>query len=145
VWEASITGFGGQWVAQFLQLQNFDYPSTLEKVTYGVFREWIIYSVQRYEDSLQITEPDVSAFANAGSKVIQIHGEQDPSVPVVSSVHYFESIRNVPFPNMKFNASTEAMGQFNRLFLVPGSSHVGLNTVQPGGGWPATALQTIIE
>ncbi|KAH8642573.1 Tannase [Alternaria alternata] len=144
-WEASITGLGGQWVAQFLQLQDVDNLSTLDNVTYDTLKEWMIYGMRKYGDSLQTTEPDVSAFANAGGKVIHIHGEQDPSIPAASSVHYYESVRNVMFPNMTFKASTEAMDDFYRLYLVPGGAHCGVNTAQPGGGWPATTLQTIIE
>ncbi|KAH6971269.1 feruloyl esteras-like protein B precursor [Ilyonectria sp. MPI-CAGE-AT-0026] len=144
-WEASISSLGGQWVAQFLELQDVDNLSTLDNVTYDTLKEWMIYGMQKYGDSLQTTEPDVSAFANAGGKVIHVHGEQDPSIPAASSIHYYESVRNVMFPNMTFNSSTEAMDGFYRLFLVPGGAHCGANTEQPGGGWPATTLQTMIE
>ncbi|TGO16758.1 hypothetical protein BTUL_0024g00280 [Botrytis tulipae] len=144
-WEVPITGLGGQWVAQFLQLQEVDNLSTLENVTYDTLKEWMIYGMQKYGDSLQTTEPDVSAFANAGGKVIHIHGEQDPSIPTASSIHYYESVRNVMFPNMTFDSSTEAMDEFYRLFLVPGGAHGGVSTEQPDGGWPATTLQTMIE
>ncbi|KAM0135386.1 hypothetical protein ACHAQE_003703 [Botrytis cinerea] len=144
-WEVSITGLGGQWVAQFLQLQEVDNLSTLDNVTYDTLKEWMIYGMQKYGDSLQTTEPDVSAFANAGGKVIHIHGEQDPSIPTASSIHYYESVRNVMFPNMTFDSSTEAMDEFYRLFLVPGGAHCGVSTEQPDGGWPATTLQTMIE
>ncbi|TGO82948.1 hypothetical protein BPOR_0729g00060 [Botrytis porri] len=144
-WEVSITGLGGQWVAQFLQLQVVDNLSTLENVTYDTLKEWMIYGMHKYGDSLQTTEPDVSAFANAGGKVIYVHGEQDPSIPTASSIHYYESVRSVMFPNMTFNFSTEAMDEFYRLFLVPCGAHCGVNTEQPDGGWPATTLQTMIE
>lgn len=144
-WEVSISDLGGQWVGEFLQLKDVDNLSTLDNVTYDTLKEWMIFGMQKYGDSLQTTQPDVSAFANAGGKVIHVHGEQDPSIPTASSVHYYESVRSVMFPNMTFNASTEAMDDFYRMFLVPGGAHCGVNTDQPNGGWPATTLQTVIE
>lgn len=144
-WEVSISSLGGQWVGEFLQLQQVETLSSLENVTYDTLKEWMIYGMEKYADSLQTTNPDISAFANAGGKVIHVHGEQDSSIPAASSIRYYESVRNVMFPNMTFNASTQAMDDFYRLFLVPGAAHCGINHEQENGGWPATTLQTMIE
>lgn len=144
-WEVSISNLGGQWVAQFLQLQDVDSLSTLDNVTYDTLRDWMIYGMNKYSDTLQTTWPDVSAFANAGGKVIHIHGEQDPSIPTASSIRYYESVRNTLYANSSFDDATQSMDEFYRLFLVPGGAHCGINTEQSEGGWPATTLQTMIE
>ncbi|KAL3452718.1 tannase and feruloyl esterase-domain-containing protein [Aspergillus insuetus] len=81
----------------------------------------------------------------AGGKVIHIHGEVDPSIPAATSTHYHEAVRRIMYPDMSFEKSTEALNEWNRLFLIPGGAHCGPSTSQPNGGWPQTTIQTIID
>lgn len=76
-------------------------------------------------DSLQTTLPDLTTFQSTGGKVLHYHGEQDPSVPAASSVHYWNSVRNIMYPGVSFNESVSEMSDWYRLFLVPGAAHCG--------------------
>lgn len=144
-WDMSIISLGGEWVARFLQLRDESNLSTLDNVTYDTLKEWMVYGMNKYADSLQTTYPDLSDFRAAGGKVVHVHGEADDSIPAGSSVHYYDSVRSVMFPHMGYNESASAADEFYRLFLIPGGAHCRSNENQPGGGWPQTTLQTVIE
>ncbi|PSR80925.1 tannase subunit [Coniella lustricola] len=144
-WGLDISSLGGEWVARYLELQDASTLSTLDNYTYDTLRDLMIEGQTRYGDSLQTTQPDLSSLQSAGAKVIHVHGEQDNSIPTGSSVHYYESVRSVMFGDMSYNASTAAMDDFYRLFLVPGGAHCGTNTAQPNGQWPQTTFETVIE
>ncbi|KAJ0341561.1 hypothetical protein COL26b_013354 [Colletotrichum chrysophilum] len=144
-WGVSISGLGGEWVARYLQLRDTSTLESLTNVTADTLRDWMLYGMNKYADSLQTTHPDLSAFQTAGSKILHVHGEQDDSIPAASSVHYYESVRSIMFPGQGFNESSAAMDEFYRLYLVPGGAHCGANSHQPGGGWPQTTLQTVID
>ncbi|KAF7550308.1 hypothetical protein G7Z17_g5795 [Cylindrodendrum hubeiense] len=144
-WGISISSLGGEWVGRFLQLQDVNTLSNLDNVTYDTLKEWMIYGMNKYGDSLQTTWPDLTDFKDAGGKVIHIHGESDDSIPAASSVHYYESVRSVMFSDLSYNESVTAVDDFYRLYLVPGGAHCSTNTHQPGGPWPQTTLQTVIN
>lgn len=144
-WGLSISSLGGEWVARYLQLQDASTLASLNNVTYDTLKEWMVNGMNKYADSLQTTYPDLSDFKAAGGKVIHIHGESDDSIPAGSSVHYYDSVRSVMFSDMSYNESVSAVDDFYRLFLVPGGAHCGSNSNQPGGGWPQTTLQTVID
>lgn len=143
-WELDITSLGGEWVTRFLQLVQADNLDNLDNVTYDTLKEWMVEGWTRYEDVLQTTWPDLTAFQDAGGKVIHVHGESDPSIPSGSSVHYHESVRQIMFPGLSYDDSTKALQDFYRLFLVPGGAHCSPGTYQPGP-WPQTTLATLID
>ncbi|KAJ3348576.1 hypothetical protein HDU83_001258 [Entophlyctis luteolus] len=144
-WGLTLNSFGQEWVARFLLLQDTDTMANIDNVTYDTVQYWMEMGMNRYMDSLQTTYPDLSDFKTAGSKIIHVHGEQDNSIPTASSVRYYDSVRQILFSNMTFNASVAAMDDFYRLYLIPGGAHCSTNTEQPNGGWPQTTLQTMIE
>ncbi|OLN97555.1 Tannase 1 [Colletotrichum chlorophyti] len=144
-WGMSISGLGGEWVARYLQLRDTNTLETLNNVTFDTLRDWMLYGMNKYGDSLQTTNPDLSGIQGAGGKILHVHGETDDSIPAASSVHYYESVRSIMFPGQSLNESSAAMDEFYRLYLVPGGAHCGSNEHQPGGGWPQTTLQTVIE
>lgn len=144
-WGLDISSLGGEWVARYLELQDASTLATLANYTYDRLRDLMIEGQTRYGDSLQTTQPDLTALRSAGAKVIHVHGEQDNSIPTGSSVHYYESVRSVMYGNMTYNSSIAAMDDFYRLFLVPGGAHCGTNSDQPNGQWPQTTLETLID
>lgn len=144
-WSFQPSGLGGEWVAMFLQLQDSTNIDSLVNVTAETLVGWMELGMNRYYDVLQTTQPDLTTVSKAGAKVIHLHGEQDNSIPTGSSVHYYESVRNVMFPDLSFNESSAALDDFYRLFLVPGGAHCGSNTEQANGGWPQETLQQVIE
>ncbi|KAL2844520.1 putative tannase [Aspergillus pseudoustus] len=144
-WGVAVTSLGGEWVTRFLQFRDLGNLPDLDGVTYDTLTQWMQEGWQRYEDVLQTTWPDLTPFHSAGGKIIHIHGESDPSIPAGSSVHYHESVRKVMYPNLSFTESTEALNEWNRLFLVSGAAHCAPSANQPNGGWPQTTLQTLID
>jgi tannase len=144
-WGVNLSGLGGEWVARFLELQDTNNLSGFENVTYDTLKAWMIQSSAIYADSLQTTNPDLTPFHDAGGKVIHFHGESDFSIPTASSVRYYESVRSIMYPNMTFNASTEALNDWYRLYLVPGAGHCGPSTTQPNGPWPQNSLSQLID
>ncbi|RDW56776.1 carboxylic ester hydrolase-26 [Coleophoma cylindrospora] len=144
-WGLSISSLGGEWVARYLELQDASTLSSITNYTYDTLKDLMIQGQNRYYDSLQTTYPDLTNLQASGAKVVHLHGEQDNSIPTGSSVHYYESVRSIMYGNMTYNASTAAMDDFYRLFLVPGAAHCGANDIQPNGVWPQTTLQTVID
>jgi tannase len=92
-WVLDQSGLGAELVERYLMLQNASLLPTLEGVTYDTLRDWVIYGLNLYSDSLQTTWPDLTPFHNAGGKILHYRGEQDNSIPTASSVRYRESVR----------------------------------------------------
>ncbi|PSR82759.1 Tannase/feruloyl esterase [Coniella lustricola] len=144
-WGLSIDGNGGEFVSKFIELLDISSITTLDNVTYDTLRDWMYTGWTRYQDSLQVNNPDLTEIALGGGKIIHFHGESDPSVPTASSVHYRESVRQIMYPGMSLNESSEALNEFYRLYLVPGAAHCGVNREQPNGPFPQTNLAAMID
>ena len=144
-WGLDISGPGAEFAVRFLQLLNSSTLSNLDGVTYDTLKDWMYQGWQEYEDTLQTDWPDLTPFHSAGGKVIHFHGESDNSVPTASSVHYRESVRKIMYPGMSYNASSEALNSWYRLFLVPGMAHCGPDASQPNGPIPQTNLAVLID
>lgn len=144
-YELSIASTGGEWIARFLELHQADNLSTLDNVTYDTLRDWMELGWKRYKDVLQTTWADLSKFQFAGGKILTFHGESDQSIPTGSSVHFYESVHDTMYRDIKYNGSTTAMGDWYRLFLVPGALHCATNDVQANGPFPQTNLAVMIN
>lgn len=144
-WDLDIASTGGEWVARFLELQDLDNLSTLNNVTYDTLTEWMIEGWYRYEDVLQMNNPDLSTFQANGGKLLAFHGESDPSIPPGSSVHFYESVRSIMYPSLSFNDSQTQQGDWYRLFLIPGAAHCATNSLQANGPFPTTNLEVLIN
>src|SRR4029079_13325481 len=64
---------------------------------------------------LDASDPDLKPFASRGGKLVMYHGWNDPAMPALNSVNYFESVR------AKLGA--KATDSFLRLYMVPGMLH----------------------
>jgi feruloyl esterase len=62
------------------------------------------------------TNPDLSAFAARGGKIIQYHGWTDALIPSENSINYYESV-------VAAQGGLEKTQDFYRLFMVPGMGH----------------------
>ena len=71
------------------------------------------------------SDPDLNAFREAGGKLIQYHGWNDPAIPAGSSIKYYESVATKM-------GGVEKIKTFYRLFMAPGMEHCG------GGPGPNT-------
>ena len=84
--------------------------------------------------TLNAMNPDLSAFRARGGKLIQYHGFADPVVPPLDSINYWRRVlATVP-------GGETAMGQFYRLFMVPGMAHCS-----GGPGANSLSMQSALE
>src|SRR6202044_3254744 len=74
---------------------------------------------QQTKDALDAVDPDLSAFRDAGGKLIQYHGWSDAAIPAQSSIDYYEEAA------AKLGG-IEKTQSFYRLFMAPGMQHCGL-------------------
>jgi hypothetical protein len=86
-------------------------------------------AVERTGAVLDATDPDLEPFAARGGKLLLYHGWDDPAIPALSTVDYYEDV-------------IARMGQsrvdsFARLFMVPGMQHCG------GGPGPSVFGQSM--
>ena len=85
---------------------------------------------------------DMTAFRQAGGKLIIWHGWADAGIPPQLTVDFYEALAK------KFGGIT-ATQDFARLFMVPGMDHCGIQTNGPGiagtGIDPLTALEQWVE
>lgn len=72
---------------------------------------------EKTADALNAINPDLSAFKKRGGKLILYHGWNDPAIPAVSTVNYYESVR------AKMGAKNA--DSFVRLYMAPGMQHCG--------------------
>lgn len=140
-----INSMGGEYVTKFIQLLNESNLPDLNNVTYDTLVEWINQGWYEYEDSLQTTWPDLTKFQASGGKILHYHGESDFSIPTASSVRYFESVRQIMYPGTSFNDTEDTLGDWYRLYLVPGASHCSTNINEPNAPFPQTNLAVLID
>ena len=68
-------------------------------------------------DALNATNPDLKAFRFRGGKLILYHGWNDPAIPALNTVNYYQDVM------AKMGSS--AANSFTRLYMVPGMQHCG--------------------
>jgi feruloyl esterase len=84
------------------QTLNFDSDVTLADQTAGAI--------------LNATDPDLTAFAAHGGKLILYHGWGDPHISPMNTVNYYEGV-------VTATGGAAAAENFVRLFMVPGMEH----------------------
>lgn len=74
------------------------------------------YALEKLGDTVDATDPDLSAFAARGGKLLHYHGLADPVVSPLDSINYHASVTA---------RLGEMTSDFYRLFLLPGVEHCG--------------------
>ncbi|KAH8653750.1 Tannase/feruloyl esterase [Xylariales sp. PMI_506] len=143
-WELDIVQTGGEFISRWVELLDADNIYSLENVTYDTVVDWMNTAFIKYYDSLQTTYPDLTEFQSNGGKLLHYHGESDPSVPAASSVHYWQSVRSIMYPDETDEQSLEALQEWYQLYLIPGAAHCGTNDLQPGP-WPVSNMDVMID
>lgn len=69
-------------------------------------------------NTLDATNPDLTAFRNAGGKLLLWHGLADPAISPIGTVAYYQAVQD----RMGGPAATR---KFARLYLLPGVNHCG--------------------
>jgi hypothetical protein len=85
------------------------------------YEEWLdnwASSKELFNDVIGTDAPDISAFADAGGKVLIFHGWDDQLIMPEGSIDYYERVID------EFS-STRQVQRFARLFMVPGLYHCG--------------------
>ncbi|MEV4558157.1 tannase/feruloyl esterase family alpha/beta hydrolase [Kitasatospora sp. NPDC049285] len=107
------------WVATFVQKQpSFD----TAHLTSAQFAEIFRKARAEYDRVIGTRDADLSAFRDAGGKLITWHGEADQLIPTAGTVDYRRRV------DARLGG-TQQVDDFYRLFLAPGVAHCGL-----GGG-----------
>jgi hypothetical protein len=70
---------------------------------------------QKTATALNSTDPNLKAFDSRGGKLILYHGWNDPAIPALSSVNYYESV--------VASLGQSTTDSFVRLYMVPGMQH----------------------
>ncbi|OLN81214.1 Tannase 2 [Colletotrichum chlorophyti] len=143
-WELSIPSTGGEYVTKFVQLLDLDNLSDLNNVAYDTLVEWMNTGMIRYLDSLQTTLPDLTPFQSSGGKLLHYHGESDSSVPAASSVHYWQSVRSIMYPNATDEDALKSLEDWYQFYLIPGAGHCNSNSLQPGP-YPRNNMDIMID
>jgi feruloyl esterase len=71
-------------------------------------------------EALDATNPDLSAFAKRGGKLIMYHGWADAAISPLYSIHYYEEVQQ---KLARQKQSTDEIASFARLYLMPGVQH----------------------
>ncbi len=83
---------------------------------------------------LNAENPDLSAFAQRGGKLIMVAGSADPVVPFPSSIDYYEKV-------VDHFGSLEKVQSFFKFYIIPGMAHSG----GPGINHTPSTLQMVVD
>ena len=64
---------------------------------------------------LDATEPNLKPFAAHGGKLILYHGWNDPAIPALNTINYYDDVRAT--------VGATSADSFVRLFMIPGMQH----------------------
>lgn len=104
-----------QWVKYFVERDpKFDVTT----LTYRKFAQLFRDSERKYNDVIGTDDPNLSAFAATGGKLLSWHGQADQLVPTQGTVDYRKHVNEVMGGNRNVD-------RFYRLFLLPGVAHCG--------------------
>ena len=129
--------------------QDFIYEDPAWKLSSFEFDPAYKAANKKTAAALNATDPNHKAFAARGGKVIVYHGFNDPAIPALSSVEYYDRVRAT--------MGEQAMDAAMRLYMVPGMLHcdggpgatsIGQDESQPRGDAEhdvVTALEQWVE
>ncbi|MFF0292676.1 tannase/feruloyl esterase family alpha/beta hydrolase [Kitasatospora sp. NPDC004614] len=106
-----------EWVANFVQKQPGFSSANL---TYPQFEEIFRKARAEFDPAIGTRDADLSAFRDAGGKLLSWHGDADPVIPTAGTVDYRKRVED----RMGGSAKVD---NFYRVFLAPGVGHCALN------------------
>jgi feruloyl esterase len=104
---------------------------------------------ERTGNVLDAVNPDLRAFQKRGGKLILYHGWNDPVIPALATVDYYEAVQA--------KNGKAAADRYVRLYMMPGVQHCsdgpGADMIGQAGTWPSndatrnarTALEHWVE
>jgi feruloyl esterase len=94
----------------------------------------------KFAPILNATDPNLSAFRERGSKLLQYHGWNDQLITPLNSINYYESVLSFFGAGQARERTLQDVQSFYRLFMAPGMTHCG------GGQGPNTFdMQAALE
>ena len=109
-----------EWVADFVE-KNPGFSSA--NLSYAQFDQVFQQARAEYDRVIGTGDPDLTAFRDAGGKLITWHGDADQLIPTAGTVDYRQRVDALL-------GGTAQVDDFYRVFLAPGVAHCGLK----GGG-----------
>ncbi|HVP54517.1 MAG TPA: tannase/feruloyl esterase family alpha/beta hydrolase [Candidatus Eisenbacteria bacterium] len=74
-------------------------------------------AAEKTASALDANNPDLGAFQARGGKLILYHGWNDPAIPALNTINYYQSVLNT--------MGRHKADGFVRLYMVPGMQHCG--------------------
>jgi len=87
-------------------------------ITFDQYVQYFSQSVSEFSDVMGADDPDLTAFRDAGGKLVIWHGTADDLVFTQGTVDYYIRV-------VKTMGGLQQTRQFARLFLAPGANHAG--------------------
>jgi feruloyl esterase len=126
-WERYVSGEGPrqgrhfQLADGFLKYVVFQDPNyDFRKFNYDTDLPMALKKVSQMVDAM---DPNLAPLRQRGGKLIVYHGWNDPSIPVLNSIDYYESVVSALNPGANREAALAKTHDFYRMFLVPGMQH----------------------
>jgi feruloyl esterase len=149
-WEAWITGQAPEQSALSYFAIGYFSDMVFDKTdwdvkTFNVDRDLPI-ARQKTAAALDAVNPNLSAFRSHGGKLILFHGWNDPAIPAVNTVNYYEEVIG--------SVGGANVDSFVRLYMVPGMQHCfagpgadlfGQSPADPGTSDPQRNVRTALE
>jgi hypothetical protein len=107
-------------ITNWLQYLAFDTNIGVTAVTAEPFTKAYYEQIEKLAPFWDATDPDLQPFEQAGGKLILWQGEADYSIPVASSIAYYQAV-------VKAMGGLSATQQFARYYVLPGVGHCGGN------------------
>ena len=112
--KSAMAGFGGGYFANMVYSDpKWDFRTFDPVAGLAAARE-------KTSKALDATNPDLSAFAKRGGKLIMYHGWADAAISPLYSIHYYEEVQQ---KLGRQKQSTDEIASFARLYLMPGVKH----------------------
>jgi feruloyl esterase len=126
-WERYVSGDGPgrgrhlQLADGFLKYVVFQDPNyDFRQFNYDTDLPMALKKVSQMVDAM---DPNLRPLRERGGKLIVYHGWNDPSIPVLNSIDYYESVVSTLNPGANREAALARTQDFYRMFLVPGMQH----------------------
>lgn len=122
------------WLGTWLQQNpNWDWHT----LTYDQFDSLFAQSVNEFSSTIATDNPDLSAFARRGGKIVVWHGLSDQLIFPQGSVDYYQNAQQA-------NGGAALTASFARLFLAPGAGHC-FSAAGPAPTDPFAAVVSWVE
>jgi len=139
-WEPWLTGSGPGKSAAFAYGNGFFANMVYEQADWNYRTATVDNAVKAADEKmapvLNSTDPNLAPFRAHGGKLILYHGWNDPAIPALNTINYFDSVVRA--------LGDKDVDSFVRLYMVPGMQHCGggpgpYRFGQPGSLQPAGA------